>query len=236
MVPPEKLGLRPFSSPHYQAHNKARLDHLASLGLPLKNRRVIELGSGPGDHTGFYLERSCSVTAVDARQVCLDTLRQRFPQVATLCADLNDPSAVATLGQFEIAHCYGILYHLERPECLLLALGQICTDLAIVETCVSPGDGMDVVPIDEMGEIFSQSVTNRGCRPSRRWVFKELARHFPWVYSTRTQPDHPEFPLDWASDFSGAALIRSIFVASRKQLRNSLLIDEVPTRQERCLR
>ena len=37
-------------------------------GLPLAGRKVLEAGCGPGDHTGFYLERGCSVDAVDARQ------------------------------------------------------------------------------------------------------------------------------------------------------------------------
>ena len=63
-------GLAYFSSEHYETHNRARLRHLASLGLELSGR-VLEVGSGPGDHTAFYLERGCSVVSIDARRECL---------------------------------------------------------------------------------------------------------------------------------------------------------------------
>ena len=84
-------GLAHFFSPHYQEHNRARLDHLAGLGIPLSGRRVLELGSGPGDHTGFYITRRCTVVSVDSRQECLDALVQRFPGVPTMRCDLNEP-------------------------------------------------------------------------------------------------------------------------------------------------
>src|SRR5579862_7365703 len=109
-------GMDYFYSPHYQAHNRARLNHLASLGLPLHNRKVLEVGSGPGDHTGFYLQRGCSVCSVDVRQECLAALHARFPGVETAQVDLNTPRALQNLGRFELVHCYGLLYHLERPD------------------------------------------------------------------------------------------------------------------------
>lgn len=67
----------------YREHNRARLEDLQSLGLPLSDARVLELGSGPGDHTGFYVERRCRMTAVDARQECLDMPANRFPYVTS---------------------------------------------------------------------------------------------------------------------------------------------------------
>ena len=80
------LGLSNFFSTPYQVHNHARLAHLESLGLPLANRRVIELGSGPGDHTGFYVRRGCAVVSVDARLDCLDVLKKRYPDAGPCCA------------------------------------------------------------------------------------------------------------------------------------------------------
>jgi hypothetical protein len=40
-------GLAYFFSPNYERHNRAVLGHLQSLGLPLSNCRVLELGRGP---------------------------------------------------------------------------------------------------------------------------------------------------------------------------------------------
>lgn len=227
------MGLRPFFSEHYQAHNKARLGHLASLGLPLAGRTVLELGSGPGDHTGFYVGMGCRVTSVDGRPECVATLQERFSEVRAICADLNDPAALDGIGQFEVAHCYGILYHLENPASLIATIGKLCTGLVLLETCVSPGDGDSVPLVEEYGEDFSQSITNQGCRPTREWVFQALKRYFPYVYVTRTQPDHAEFPLDWTVDLTGAGLIRTVFVAAHSELRNPLLADHVLARQER---
>jgi FkbM family methyltransferase len=201
----------------HQPDNRARLEHLASLGLRLQHRTVLELGSGPGDHTLFYLERGCRVSAIDVRPECLEALKSRFPQVATHCMDLNNgsgtgESGIDALGPFEVVHCYGILSHLEQPESLIAAIGRVCTDIAVVETCVSLVDG---------------------CRPTRQWLFHELKRWFPHVYVTATQPDHPEFPLDWTAGLSGSSLVRCVFVASRAPLRSSHLLSTLPSRQQR---
>lgn len=207
-----------FSSPHYQEHNQARLRHLESLGLPLAGRTVLELGSGPGDHTVFYVERRCPVVALDARQDCLDALVRRFPNVRTVRADLNEPAEIAALGPFDVVHCYGILYHLEHPARLLEAMAHACGGFAIVETCVSGNQGNGVELVEEIREDYTQSSTGRGCRPSRKWVFEQLGALFPFVYHTRTQPLHPEFPVDW-NNLSGAPpLIRAVFVASKHPL------------------
>ncbi|MGO9229681.1 MAG: GSCFA domain-containing protein, partial [Bryobacteraceae bacterium] len=161
---PEKItgpGLTYFSSPHYQEHNRARLDHIQSLGLPLAESRVLELGSGPGDHTGFYVGRRCDIVSVDARKECLNILAQRFPGVRTVQCDLNDPSPLRELGSFDIVHCCGILYHLERPEALLQYMGEACRGFAIVETCVSAAEDSGVERVDEIREDYTQSSTGR---------------------------------------------------------------------------
>jgi len=213
-----RIGLASFFSVPYQEHNRARLDHLASLEIPLSDCRVLELGSGPGDHTGFYSQRRCAIVAVDARQDCLDCLKERYPDAGTRLCDLNEPSPLADLGTFDVVHCYGILYHLENPASLIGYIAEACRGIAIVETCVVAADSGDVNHIEEAAGDYTQSSTGRGCRPGRRWVFEELRRVFPFVYHTRTQPNHPEFPLDWY-DLNGAPpLVRAVFVASKQPL------------------
>ena len=210
------LGLSPFSSAPYQSHNRARLEHLASLGLPLSGCRVLELGSGPGDHTGFYVERDCAIVSVDARQECLDPLKQRYPGVQTVLCNLNTPAPLRELGVFDVVHCYGLLYHLENPGSLLEFIGDACSGLAVVETCVAPDRDTSVKLVEETTENYTQSSTGLGCRPARKWVFEKLGRHFPFVYHTRTQPSHPEFPIDWNHLGNAPPSIRSVFVGSKR--------------------
>ena len=207
-----------FFSVHYQEHNEARLEHLQSLGLPISGCRVLELGSGPGDHTAFYLSRGCQVVAVDARKRCLEILAQRFPTVRCVLCDLNTPDSLLELDMFDVVHCYGILYHLEEPERLIRLMGAACSGFAIVETCVCRAKESTLEFVDEIREDCTQSLTGRASRPSRKWVFETLGRYFPYVYQTKRQPSHPEFPTDWNDLGDAPALIRSIFVSSKHPL------------------
>lgn len=224
------MTLDNFARRHYQEHNAARLRHLDSLGLPLQNRRVLEVGSGPGDHTAFYVERECSIVSVDARQECLDALKARFPQVETHRIDMNE-AALSSLGVFDVVHCYGLLYHLARPEVAIEAMADSCGDAGVLllETCVSAGDTLDTYPIAERADS-TQAVGGIGCRPTRAWVFATLRKNFKFVYQTRTQPNHPEFPLDWTVSLTGP-LSRAVFVASGQSLDEALFSPHLLDRQ-----
>ena len=209
-------GLAYFFSPNYEKHDRAVLGHLESLGLPLSNCRVLELGSGPGVHTGFYEQRKCAIVSVDSRQACLNMLMQRFPDVQTVLCDLNSPARLRDLGTFDVIHCYGILYHLEKPADLISYMGEACSGVAVVETCVS-ADAHDHV-VSEESEDYTQSSTGRGCRPTRKTVFEQLRCSFPFVYQTRTQPPNPEFPTNWNDLTDAPPLVRVVFVASKHPL------------------
>jgi SAM-dependent methyltransferase len=225
-------GMDYFYSAHYQTHNLARLSHLASLGLSLAGRQVLEVGCGPGDHTGFYLERGCSVFSVDARQECIEAVHARYPQVDTAQVDLNRPDALRGLGTFEVVHCYGLLYHLEDPKTGIANMASVCSDLLLLESRVSGNRSEDVYPAHERLDDFTQSVRGLGCRPTRRWLFKSLERYFPFVYQTKTQPNHPEFPLDWSTASGEQILIRIVLVASRTPLDLPLLSPGLLEKQE----
>lgn len=109
-----------FLSAHYQRHNQRRLEHLASLGLPLASRSVLEAGAGIGDHTSFFLDRGCRVLACEARAENLRLLEERFAnhpareRLTTERLDLDDP-VPAAIAPHEVVYAYGLLYHLSRP-------------------------------------------------------------------------------------------------------------------------
>lgn len=220
-------GLLHFYSDHYRRHDEARLSHLDGLGLPLRGRTVLEVGSGPGHHTWFYSVRECEITATDARPECVAEIQKHFPAVKTAVIDMNEPEPLATLGTFEIVHCYGLLYHLHDPARAISALARACSDLLFLETCVTPHGEKSVNLTEEIGSDYTQSISNIGCRPTREWVFEELKAHFPFVYQTRTQPDHDEFPLNWNTIGDNNALTRMVTVSSRQPLDNTLLSPEL---------
>jgi hypothetical protein len=219
-----------FHGWHYLRHNQRRQEHLASLGLPLARRSVLEVGAGIGDHTSFFLDRGCRVVTTEARSENLELLRSRHPALDVRQLDLDNPGG---MDQTEVVYCYGTLYHLARPADAIAFLAAHTADLMLVETAVTPGDSQHLYAISEQAELPSQSVSGRGCRPTRPWVKTQLRVHFPHVYVTTTQPWHEEFPLDWNLDVDHERLTRAVFVASRNPLPGLPLTETIPQRQIR---
>lgn len=220
-----------FHGWQYLRHNQRRHEHLASLGLALSNRTVLEVGAGIGDHTSFFLDRGCTVVATEGRIENLSLLRQRYPDVPSAILDLDNPDPDFAVTA-EIVYCYGTLYHLSRPAEAIEYLATRATDMMLVETCVSPGDDERLNLVDEDADSPSQALRGCGCRPTRPWVRSRLADFFPHVYMTTTQPWHEEFPLTWSFP-KNQGLVRSVFVASRQPLDSAVLTKEIPALQTR---
>jgi hypothetical protein len=81
----------------------------------------------------------------------------------------------------------------------------------------------------------TQALRGTGCRPTRPWIFKTLKNLFSFVYLTKKQPWHEEFPTDWTNlpGRNGESLSRSVFVASKTPLCNLELSTELLNYQER---
>jgi len=229
-----------FHSLHYLRHNARRQEHLASLGLALEGRRVLEVGAGIGDHTTFFLDRGCTVLSVEPRlencNLFAAAMQERFRLgygKTTQCRLIRGDIAYMDASfedKFEIVYCYGLLYHLADPDVALAALARRCTDLLLLETCVSFGDEEAVNPVGEQQGDPSQAFHGTGCRPTRPWLFNRLKALFPHVYAPLTQPAHEEFPLDWTAS-PPKGLTRAVFIAARRPLDNPLLLDRLPDRQ-----
>jgi hypothetical protein len=219
-----------FQSSEYMRINQRRLEHLATLGLPLANSSVLEVGAGIGDHTTFFLDRGCQVITSDGRDENVAILRRRYPSLDVRKLDLDHPGDF--VAEAEIVYCYGLLYHLQRPEIGLSVLQRSCRRLLLLETCVSLGDDSRIVFVEEPAENPSQALGAVGCRPTRRWVYEQLKDRFAHVYIPRTQPWHEQFPADWTSGADG--LTRAVFVASTQALENDLLVNELLEQQARA--
>ena len=225
-----------FGSHNYQRHNARRLEHLATLGLPIAGRDVLELGAGIGDHTGFFLDRGCKVTAVEVRAENLEIFKARIAaldwhdRVRLVEGNMEEPAKI-DLEPHSIVYSYGLLYHLREVEVALAWSAEKARDLLLLETCVSFGEDAVVAHVEENSDMASQSFCGTGSRPTRRWIYNELSKHFNYVYLPTTQPWHEEFPLDWQSNQTWRSLARAIFIASRKALQNPLLLSYPPLKQ-----
>jgi FkbM family methyltransferase len=225
----DKRTIGSFRDSHYLRHNQRRQEHLASLGLPLEGRSVLELGAGIGDHTTFFIDRNCSVCVSEGRPELYELLRERYHWMRTELLDLEKPNPQFN-DLFDVVYAYGVLYHLRDPAFALEEMSRWCGSLLLLETCVSTGDDLAVNLVSEAREDATQSVGGEGCRPTRPWIFNALRERFAHVYATVTQPWHPEFPLDWDSP-AQSALMRAVFVASRSPLELPTLTSRLPVRQ-----
>jgi len=226
-----------FHSSSYLRHNASRQEHLATLGLDLNNKSVLEVGAGIGDHTTFFLDRGCEVLCTEPREENLDVIRRHFesdPNVTVEELDL-DGDLPAAAPRYDVVYCYGVLYHLSRPTEALAWMCDRAAGLFLLETCVSFSTEDKPFPVSEKASSQSQAIMGTGCRPSRGWVMNRLREKMPHVYVTVTQPRHEEFPLDWTAPGPGSStgLARAVFVASRTPLNLQTLVEELPTVQRR---
>jgi hypothetical protein len=210
-----------FHSDHYLRHNARRLEHLASLSIPVAGMTVLEVGAGIGDHSHYYLDRGCTVAITEAREENLAILRLRYPKQNITSLDLEH---TATVPAAEVVHCYGLLYHLNNPDAALQFMSDHCTKYLFLETCVSFGMEKEIHLATEDGANPTQALSGMGCRPTRPWLFERLQARFEYVYCPKTQPNHEEFPLDWtAPEKHRVPLQRSVFIASRVTIDNGVL-------------
>jgi SAM-dependent methyltransferase len=221
-----------FHADSYLRLNARRLEHLASLQIPVAGKSILELGAGIGDLSHYFLDRDCRITITEVRKSNISYIRRRYPHTIVRVLDLENPIPLGdTL--YDVVHCYGLLYHLSDPSSAIDFMGSVCAEFLILETCVSFGNEMSINPIREIKINPSQSYSGYGCRPTRSWMAHELAKHFNYVYIPKTQPNHAQFPIDWTKVQTNTRLTRAVFIASKIPLKNELLSDHLLQRQSR---
>jgi FkbM family methyltransferase len=205
--------------------NRARLDHLESLGLPLEGRSVLDVGCGVGHLAQFFVGHNCRVVCVDGREENVGSLRRRYPGLKASVADVE--SGLKQFGAFDIVFCYGLLYHLENPVLGIRNMAEVCQDLLLLETLVCDSRA----PVSQWTEeppVSNQALKGLASRPSPGFVRMALTlAGFPFVYTAALPPKHPDFDVRWDDSQAWRQhghLIRCIFVASRRELHNPNLI------------
>jgi SAM-dependent methyltransferase len=218
-------GVESFDTSEALKINEARLEHLASLDLPLGGRNVLEVGAGVGHLTRFFLERDCRVVVTEARAENVRELARRLPAVDVCQAEIE--ASLEHRGTFDVVFCYGVLYHLESPLRALRNMSEVCTDLLLIETMVCDGDAPVLLLEDETTSV-NQALSGLAHRPTPSYLALALSRiGFEHVYIARRPPNHEDYQFTWLGNLDTArdgALLRAVFVASRRHLEKPTLV------------
>jgi SAM-dependent methyltransferase len=209
-----------FDQPFYVDITEARLGHLASLGLPVEGRSVIDVGAGIGRLSEFFAERGCDVLCVDGRPDNIELLRRNYPGRRAEVVDVESDELLAH-GRFDVVFCYGLLYHLADPMAFLMRAGSICDELMIVETLITDSEEPVVALVADPDDP-TMALRGIASRPSPSYVGLALhAAGFEHLYRPRTLPDHGDFQYEPRGDgrhMRDGNPMRGIFVASRRPL------------------
>jgi SAM-dependent methyltransferase len=110
------------------ARAKNYLAWQARLILPELGPRVVEVGCGAGNFTGYLLDREI-VIALDSESVCLGRLRERYPNQSNLQIVLDDPCTESFLELARFAPdscvCTNVLEHIADDRRALQAMAQV---------------------------------------------------------------------------------------------------------------
>jgi FkbM family methyltransferase len=206
--------------------NRARIQMIGAVGLPLAGARVLDVGCGVGRFADYYASQGCDVVAVDARPENIAELHRRYPSVRAIVGDA-EVFDFETLGQFDVVHCFGLLYHLENPLAALRNLSRVCTRVLLLETMIVDSKRPMLLLADET-KAASQALGGIGCRPSPSFVAMSLNRiGFPRVYGLQPDGEHEDFDFEWRDDNEHTRdghPLRCVFVASRRPLAARRLV------------
>jgi len=229
---PTDGGVEGFGTDAAAEINRARLDHLASLDIPLEGRRVLDVGGGVGHLAQFFVKRGCSVVCTDARPENVAEMRRLYPDLDSRVLDVERDD-VAAIGQVDVVFCYGLLYHLENPIRVLRTLAGVCSDLMLFETMICDS-ALPVLRLDDETLSVTQALRGIAHRPSASYLAMALDRiGVPHVYTAVEPPHHDDYRFKPRGDLAVARdghLLRSVFVASKRALNNDRLTPLVKSR------
>ena len=203
--------------------NARRLEHLASLGLDLNRKSVLEVGGGIGDLTMYFLDRQCRVLLTDGRaeNVRFAAQDEQFRGQKRLEIEvLNLDSQGKPRGDgWAVAFCYGVLHLTGFPDRVLKFLAGSCTEMLLLECPIVPGEAVNLERASQPAEAPMGAVGPRTAYPTAAWIREQLSARFRFVYEPIEPPAHAEFSFG----AEGSNPARRVFIAAHTKLQSDTL-------------
>jgi FkbM family methyltransferase len=211
-----------FDQPHYMALNVARGEalrgFLASIVKEMQLNSAVDVGCGVGYFSSLLQSLHLDVLALDGRAENIEEAKVRVPGVEFRLADAED-GGIRSLGKFDLALCFGLLYHLENPFAAIRNLFALTQKIAVVEGMCIPGDE-PLFGVRDEGPTEDQGLRYIALYPTESCLVKLLYRSgFPFVYRFRIAPAHRDFQTSRIR-----RQVRTILAASTVPLNTEMLV------------
>ncbi len=212
-----------------------QMEHLASLQLDLRGKSVMNIVSNATLNGSFFIDRQCKVVTVAANDHNLDVAQ------ALLCNNLSDiqaqnllfkemnfsqPLEIAPDEQCQIVFCYNMLWRAGDIRTYLQNLTAAASEILLLETCATFGIHDDLFIVHDQSNASADHAAR--AVPTRAWLWNRLEEAFPFVYATRTQPRHSDYPISWIGKMPRSALGRLVLIGSHAPLGSEELIAALP--------
>lgn len=205
-----------FNDNGYVGFDGIRFSNFNDLKIDFKNKNILELGSGIGNHTKFILSKKPNlIVSIEGREDNFKILENDFSEnksVKCILHDLEKP--ITDLGiEFDWIYNYGLLYHLKNPFEVIKNISDVPHRNMILETCIEL-DGEEN-NLNE-GNHQSQSLSGVGSRPNVYKLVEELKKIYEVVYYP-VQPKHEWFDIH---SVPPPVLKRVVIICETKKIKN----------------
>ena len=201
-----------FNADFYSDFDNIRFEHFDTLNLDLKNKTILELGSGIGNHTDFLLtKKPKKIVSIEGRLANYEILEEKFKgnkKVDTLLHDLElpFPNLLWDFDRFDYIYNYGLLYHLSNPFSSIDEINKLNHKNMILETCILLDGDENITKEDKS---HSQALSGIGSRPNMYKLIEKLSENYEKVYCP-IQPKHDWFDIH--NDNINAPLKRIVII------------------------
>jgi SAM-dependent methyltransferase len=190
----ERQGV--FDVDSAQNYNKARQEVISELlsktQKPLNLTSALDVGCGVGYFAKFLDDLGFHVVAVDGREENVAEGKRRYPQIAFVTRNAEDPG-LPEIGTFDFVLCIGLLYHLENPFLAIRNLHSLTNKILVVEAMCAPGTRPILQLVDE-GRAENQGLNYVAFYPTEACLTQMLYRAgFANVYGFEKLPSHELF-------------------------------------------
>ena len=224
-----------FHSLRYLRSTARRLEHLATLDLPIASKSVLEIGAGIGDLTSFFLDRDCTVTSTEPRAPNIARLRERYAEeplwpterLRIIQSDIEH-LAEHDVGIHDIVFAYGVLNEVPDPGEAIAALARQCGEMLLLEVAVNRDltASQTMVYAGAPKDDLRATISGRQSISTRASIVRELRARFPYVYAPRVRPAHDRFDPEFPENIERSRY-RIMLVASRIPLDEHVALEAI---------